>query len=164
MGEMTSIVLIILIVLWVILLFFYLRTRTIKRWGGYLKEAKAVIKGKWLKFGKVLEGEYQGRKVQCGLYSDDIGGTPVPFLRMKPNKSFNAFGIKPKNEWIDVNSFSPNFQKNLRSGIKRDLINYVMHPCEFSTICFFKKDYFVAELERFSQFCEKVEIGEIKLK
>ncbi len=164
MGETISIVLIILIILGAIPLFFYLRNRTINRWVGYLKEAKSVINGEWLKFGKILEGEYRGRKVQCGLYGDTISGGPVPFLRMKPNKSFNMDGLKPKNEWIDGNFFSLNFQRNLRSGLKRDFINFIFHPGEFSAICFFKKDYFVDELEKSSQLCEKVEAGEIKLK
>jgi len=163
MGETIFIALIILIVLGALQISLYLHKRAIKRWAGYLQEAKVVINGEWLKFGEILEGEYRGRKVQCGFYESK---GLMPFLKMKPNKPFNVEGIKPKKEWIDRPAVrSPSFRKNLRGkgNFKRDLSDMVTHPGEFLGIRFFKKDYFTGELEEIYQFCAKVETGEIKL-
>lgn len=145
---MMPVVLIILVVIGTILLLFYLRKRTINRWVGYLEEAKSIINGEWLKFGKLLEGEYKGRKVQCGIFEDE---NAQPFLRMKP---LTIDVTMNKYEWIDSRSFP----------LTLNFPSLLIHGGEYMVLDFFKKGHFIEELEKISQFCEKVEKGEAELK
>lgn len=137
---MLPVLLIILVVIGAIPLLFYLRKRTMKRYAGYLKDAKSIIRGEWIKYGLVLEGEYKGRKVRCGIEEENI----MAFLKMKLNMVPTDLK-RAKYEWIDwhwkiFNEPMPSLLFNQR---------------------FFEKGYFTEQLEKLFQFCEKTKRGEI---
>ncbi len=140
-----TIVLFILVCVVSIVLLFYLRKRTIDQYYNIIETVKPIINGKWIK-GKTLEGEYKERKVQCGIIES---GFLLPniniLLKVKLNRSsFN------KEEWIDWRIWrmivSPNEQ------------------IHFSLKEFSKESFFIEQLEKLYQFCEKVEKGEVFVK
>ena len=137
---MLSVILIIFVVIGTIPLLIYLRKRTIERYAGYFKDAKYIIHGEWIKYGLVLEGEYKGRKVRCGIEEEDI----MAFLKMKLNMVPNDL-TRAKYEWIDWH------WKTFNEPMPSLLFNQR----------FFEKGYFIEQLEKLFQFCEKTESGEI---
>jgi hypothetical protein len=111
----------------------------------YLKDAKAVINGEWLKPGLVLEGEYKGRKVQCGIQE---GRTPAAaFLKIK-NKKITPEPKSPEDGWVTDN--------NLIAANNNSLVLTPVTPVRG----FFNKRLFIERLERMTQFCEQVERNE----
>jgi len=142
-------------------LLLFLRKQQIKEYIFCLKEAKAVINGRWIKTATMglqyvlLEGEYQGRQVRCGVTCGGNGvvGGVEAFLLVKPHKEF------PKRIFL-WDYPHPSNDTTLKDGWIE-----MRRGCYLpSWKTFFESSQFINTLEKLADVCEKIESGEIRLK